>query len=933
MESAEGGLPTGTVSFLFTDLESSSRLWEEHPEAMKAALARHDALLREAVEAHGGHVVKTTGDGVHTVFATARDAIGAGVAGQRALAAEPWNVTGPLRVRMGIHSGEAEHREGDYYGTALNRAARLTSVASGGQIVVSQATAELLIDDLPGIGLVDLGEHDLKGLRRRETLYLVTAPGLDVPAPLNRQPDASIGPRNSLIGRADALARVEAALALPGLVTIVGPGGIGKTRLLHEAAERLHDEFSRTWNVDLVGARDGAAIESALQIALLSHRASMTAPPDLHYDDVTTQVVSAVGSRRALLAIDNCEQVADAVSAIVARLLARCRGLSVLATSREPLAVPDGRVVPLGPLALPAVGAEVDVDVLGNVESVRLLLDRVRDAGGELRITPATAEPLAQICVQLDGIPLALELAAARLTTTTPGELLARLSRQLDLLKARTHDPRHRTLHSAIDWSYQLLDQAEQKLLRRLGVFIGGFPLDAAEEVCCDTNDGLLPTADDVYLNLTELIAKSLVVFEPEKGRYRLLEPIRQFAHGQFERSQEAHALGQRHARWILRYSRATLAAVLTGDNVAVVRFSPDLDNAHRALDWLHRTGDDKTFLQIVAALGYIWFQTDWRRGRAATSIAVELVTTASPRLRAAILLSRGTVEQRAYDSFYDSARWLTEARSIYATTGDTLGLAWTTFFLGRATKWESEHPDRSSKLFLEAVALFRKLDQPIGEAWSLVNLAGETRARGDLDLAQHYLEQALKTTHTAGLTWVKANVLSELAVTTLERGDIDRARSQVREGIELQRQTGDAWNLTGILTQAAWVEIGAEQFDAAEALLNDALRTGIATDDEFQLAQGLLSLAVLSFKQADFRRARELLAGTGWDLDPPRVVQSHRNSGIARALDLLRPICTEDYEDAASDGRARGVLGTARAVVSASGHLSLTNSRADRRR
>jgi predicted ATPase/class 3 adenylate cyclase len=911
------GLPTGTVTFLFTDLESSSRLWEEHPEAMKAALARHDAILREAVEAHGGYVVKTTGDGVHAVFTAARDAIGAGVAGQRVLAAEAWGVTGPLRVRMGIHSGEAEHRGGDYYGTALNRAARLTSVGSGGQIVVSQATADLVIDDLPGIGLVDLGEHDLKGLRRRETLYLVTAPGLDVVAPLDRQPDVPVGPRNSLVGRADALAQLEAALARPGLVTIVGPGGIGKTRLLHEVAGRLSDQFSRTWIVDLVGARDGAAIESGLQSALLSHRASMTAPPDVQYEDVTAQVASAVGSRRVLLAVDNCEQVADAVAAILGRLLARCRGLSVLATSREPLAVADGRVVPLDPLEVPAVGAEGDVDVLGNVESIRLVLDRVRDAGGELRVTPATAESLAQICVRLDGIPLALELAAARLTTTTPTELLARLSRQLEVLEARTHDPRHRTLYRAIDWSYQLLDQAEQKLLRRLGVFIGGFSLEAAEEVCCDTDGGLLATADDVYSNLAELVAKSLVVFEPERGRYRLLEPIRLFAHGQLERFHEAHDLGQRHARWILRYSRETLAIVITGDNAAVVRFSPDLDNAHSALAWLHRTGDNKTYLQIVAALGYIWFQTDWRRGRAATAIAVELATAASPRLRAAVLLSRGIVEQRAYDSFYDSAQWLTEAGSIYGTIGDTLGLAWTTFFLGRATKWETEQPDRASTLFLEAAALFRELNLPIGEAWSLVTLAAETRARGDLDLAQHYLEQVLKTTHTAGLTWVKANVLTELAVTTLDRSDIERARSLAREGIELQRETDDLWNLTGMLTQAAWIEIAADQFEAAEALLKDALHTGIAADDEFQLAQGLLCHAVLSFKQADYRRARELAAATGWDLDPPLVVESHPNSGIVRALDLLRPICTEPYEEAARDGRARGVLATARAVVS----------------
>jgi predicted ATPase len=252
------------------------------------------------------------------------------------------------------------------------------------------------------------------------------------------------------------------------------------------------------------------------------------------------------------------------------------------------------------------------------------------------------------------------------------------------LLKGRARDPRHQTLHRAIDWSYQLLDQAEQSLLRRLGVFIGGFSLEVAEEVCCDTDGGLLATADDVYSNLAELVAKSLVVFEPEKGRYRLLEPIRQFAHGQLEGTQEAQDLGQRHARWILRYSRQTLAAVLTGDNAAAVRFSLDLDNAHSALDWLHRTGDNKTYLQIVAALGYVWFQTDWRRGRAATAIAVELATTSSPRLRAAVLLSRGMVELRAAESSYDSARWLTEARSIYGAIGDTLGLAWTTFFLVR---------------------------------------------------------------------------------------------------------------------------------------------------------------------------------------------------------------------------------------------------------
>jgi predicted ATPase/class 3 adenylate cyclase len=926
-------LPTGTVTFLFTDLEGSTPLWDQHPEAMKDALARHDAILGEAVAAHRGHVIKTTGDGVHAVFDTARDAVGAAVAGQRVLAEQRWGVTGPLRVRMGIHTGEAQLRDGDYYGTVLNRAARLTSVASGAQIVVSQVTADLLVDDLPGVALVDVGEHELKGLHRPETLYLVAAPGLDATT-VPRPPDRAVGQRNSLVGRVEVLARLEESLARPGLVTVVGPGGIGKTRVLHEMTGRLGDEFSRTWVVDLVGARDGPAIESAVQAAMLPQRASTTGLPDIESPDFTAQVVSVVGSRRVLLAVDNCEHIVDAVSGILGGLLARCPGLSILATSREPLAVAGGRVIRLGPLELPPVGTGLDVEALGEAESVRLVLDRVRDAGGELRITPATAESLAEICLQLDGIPLALELAAARLTMTTPAELLGRLSRQLDVLKSRSQDERHRTLHSAIDWSYQLLDETEQTLLRRLGIFVGGFSLEAAEEVCSGTEDEPPATADDIYLTLVELVSKSLVVFDQENGRYRLLEPIRLFAFDQLERSHQDNALSARHAQWILHYSRAALAHVLTGGSTELgpgspvltggstaagpgspVAFRADLDNAHSALDWLHHTGDNKTFQQIVAALGTIWFMTDWRRGQEPTAIAVEMAANSSPRLRAAVLLSRGMVELRAAN-FDESTRCLTEARSAFAALGDTLGLAWSTFFLAMSFGWASAQPEQVDALWLEAASLFRELEMPVGEAWSLINLTTMAYMRGDLELSQHYFDQVVETTDSAAMTWVQGGLVAHRAQMTLEGGDIDQARREIQEGIALMRDTGDHWNLPWMIVEAAWIEIAAEQFDRAEALSKDALREALEYENVLHVSEALVYLAVVSFKRGDDRHARELVAASGWDLDPPFVLQNYPNSAIARALDLLHPIF-DRHEDAARDGRALGAFDEARAITS----------------
>jgi predicted ATPase/DNA-binding SARP family transcriptional activator len=734
--------------------------------------------------------------------------------------------------------------------------------------------------------------------------------GLGVDAPGQTTSEVAAGPRSTLIGRADVLARIKDALDQPGLVTLVGPGGIGKTRLLEEACARFGDRFERVWPVDLVAVRERAGLEDALAEALLPAPDPMMRPSDDGSGvDVLAEVESQIARRRSLLALDNCEQLLDFLPEVIQRLLRRAPGLAVLATSREPLGARREVVVPIVPLDLPSGDALADPRRLAQVESVHLLVARARERGAVIMVTTETAEDIGSICRQLDGIPLALELAAARLASTSLRDLAARLPRQLELLVARDTDARHRTLRNAIDWSYRLLEPAQQVLLQRLGIFVGGFTLEAAEDVCTEDVHGELSSGDAVYLNLADLVAKSLVVFSRDQDRYRMLEPIRQFARSLLEEMAEFSTIAARHARWVLNNARATLAAQVSGDTAAGDRFQVELDNAHAALDWLDDSGNDRGFLQLVATLGYTWFQTDWRRGRIAAQRAVNLEAHASPRLRAAVLLSRGMVEQRC--DFERSAIWLQEARSIYQELSDATGLAWSTFFLGRAY----EHEDGGMEPFmLEAIDRFHALGLTVGEGWALVNLGVDANVRGRLDVAQEYLERALALAKQSGQKAFLGVVVAELGTNALERGDAQKGCELLRQAITLQEKDGDRWNFVGLLSQAAWAEIVAENIDKAEEFALRAARIGLDIDDEWQLGEALLVLAVACAERGDETLARMLLAATGWDIAPPAHLVSREGTVFSLALRRLSELlpAAPDTVDA-TEARARGTAETAR--------------------
>jgi predicted ATPase/class 3 adenylate cyclase len=598
-------LPSGTVTFLFTDLESSTRLWEQQPEAMRAALSRHDEILRGAVERHGGHVVKTTGDGVHAAFRTARDALGAAAAGQVELADADWGSTGPLRVRMGIHTGEAHLREGDYYGATLNRAARLTGVAHGGQVVCSQATADLARDAMSeGMVLADLGEHRLRDLSRPERIFQIHAPGLDTDfgplASLDAFPGNLPSQVSSFIGRDGELAQVASALGAARVVTLTGVGGVGKTRLAMQVAAELLPEFSGgAWLVELGGVVSGEVVDEQLA-EVLGVRSGPNQP-------LRAALVGFLRSRQTLVVLDNCEHLVEAVAELVEELSEGCPRLRLLATSREGLAVRGEHVVPVPVLSMPSDTADQE----RRSEAAELFVERAREVQPSFELTADNRVTVMRLCRRLDGLPLAIELAAARTRSLSPTEILAHLDRRFRLLTGgrRTAVKRQQTLQNAIDWSFDLLESDEQALLRRLGVFAGSFDLAAVESVAAGEEVDPLDVTDLI----DRLVDKSLLVADTSgtSARYQLLETIRDYAWDRLRDAGEIESTSWRFAQHCLGFAEAAGDGLCSPDELRwSQRIETEIDNLRAALSWAINTGEVDIALRLIAALelpGFRW--------------------------------------------------------------------------------------------------------------------------------------------------------------------------------------------------------------------------------------------------------------------------------------------------------------------------------------
>ena len=571
--------PSGVVTFLFTDIEGSTRRWEVDAAAMRVALVAHDEVLRSSIEAHDGYVFSHTGDGVAAAFASPRSAVDAAVVAQREL---------ELPVRMGIATGEAELRDGDYFGTVLNRAARVMAAGHGGQILVADSTATLLT----GVDLLDLGSRRLRDLPIPVGMFQVRAPDLRTDFPPLRALDVSLGnlqPQlTSFIGREHEVAEVQAALRTHRLVTLTGVGGVGKTRLSTEVAARLADEFpDGVWFFELAAVADPTAVPDAVAAVL-----NITQQPGI---SVAESVAAALEGRVRLLVFDNCEHVRDAAGDLIEAVLAHSATVKVLATSREGLGVADEQVWPVPSL-----------DLSGGIDSaaVNLFVERAQSVAPRfLMPTPGEPGAVVEICRRLDGIPLAIELAASRMASMTASEVRDRLDDRFRLLVgSRRGLERHHTLRHAVAWSYDHLDDAEKKLLERCSVFAGGFDLQSACAVA---------GFDDDYaaLNLLDaLVRKSLLVADrsSRRTRFSMLETIRQFAEGQLVAGGEDTEVRTAHARYFAGRETDVLALWDSPrQREAYTWFTAELANLRTAFRWAadHQDLDDAATIATYAAL------------------------------------------------------------------------------------------------------------------------------------------------------------------------------------------------------------------------------------------------------------------------------------------------------------------------------------------
>ncbi len=870
--------PTGTVTFLFTDIEGSSRLWEQQPDAMRPALARHDALIRSSVEQHHGYVVKTTGDGIHAAFATAPQALAAVLSAQRALWDEPWGPQIPISVRMGLHTGSAEGRDGDYYGGALNRAARLMAAGHGGQVLLSAATQELARDHLPdGASLRDLGEHRFKDLGRSEQVFQLLHPALPAEFPPLKSLDNPALPNNlpqqttSFIGREKQVEEVKDLLGRTRLLTLTGAGGSGKTRLsLQAAADLLDGEGDGVWLVELAALADPALVPQAVADVLGVKEQSGKA--------IQASLVEWLRPKRLLLILDNCEHLVSACASLAAGLLRACPDVHLLASSREALNVSGEQAYRVPSLSLPDPKQTQTAESLSRYEAVRLFTARAKAVRPAFIVTDANAPAVAGICRRLDGIPLAIEMAAARVRALSVEEINVRMDRQFHLLTGgtRTALPRQQTLRALIDWSYDLLTGNEKALLRRLSVFAGGWTLSAAERVC--SGEGVEDS--EVLDLLTGLVDKSLVVYEEgddDVGRYRLLETVRQYARDRLKESGETEAVCSRSASWFLGLAEEA-EPHLTGAEQAswLRRLETEHDNLRASLSWHEQTseqsaGDAEDGLRFAGALWRFWWvRGHYSEGRQWLGQALARATTeaggrdgATGREassgRAKALNGAGYLASQQGDAAAARAL-LEESLTLHRRLGDQWGIAFSINTLGDIAIGQGDHVGGRA-LLEKGLTLRRQVGDRWGIAYSLSILGDVATFQGDLARARALYEESLAIRRQMGHQTGIAYALFGLGRVARIQDDLAGARTLYEEGLTLWRQVGHQSGIADSLISLGDVAIRQGDLARAQALYEESLEFFRQVGDRGSVAFSLTRLGDLASLKGDYAAAWTLLA------------------------------------------------------------------------
>jgi predicted ATPase/class 3 adenylate cyclase len=875
--------PTGTVTFLFTDIEGSTRLLQELGDDWAGVLHDQRRLIRSVIAANNGIELGTEGDSFFVVFASAADATQAVVSAQHALAAHAWTGSKPVRVRMGLHTGEARRVGDDYVGLDVHRAARIAACGHGGQVVISDSVYALVVAALPaGVSMRDLGEHRLKDLPRPEHLYQLEIEGLPTEFPPLKTLDVRKNnlplQLTSFLGRTAELAELKELLAGGRLISLVGTGGIGKTRLAIELATEVLEEFGYVWLAELAPISDPDLVAATLMTAIDVREQAGRTPIDA--------LIDYFAPKSALVILDNCEHLVEPCAILAESLLEACPRLKIIATSREHLGVPGEASWRVPSLPVPDPARLPALEQVAESAAVALFVDRATAASPSFQLTNENAPLVVQVCKRLDGIPLAIELAAKRLSLLALPQMITRLNDRFRLLTGggRTALPRQQTLRAAIDWSHELLAESERTLLRRVSVFAGGFSLELAEEICAWAP---LDAADMLDL-LGTLVSKSLVVYETG-SRYRMLETIREYA---VERARTAAEDGELETRHRTRFLALAEEADHELHGPAQLRWFDLIDteiaNVRAAFDSCLAHEDAQAALRIAAGLGLYWRargRFTEGRGLLERGLAPKLAVPATLRARALAWASYLAIYQGAYTQAQIRGE---ESLNLYSAAGDGWGMGFALQVLGAVALNQDDYPS-AARLEQESVRYLRQTGDTDGLGLSYVYLGVVALRRGEYPSAMGMLEQALLNFREVGDMRRVSIALRLMGEVELCQGHYTPATTLLDESLALVREANDRVDLgltVYLLGQAARA---AENFPRAKELFDESLAVAQEFNDTLSAGLALCELATVARQMGDADGAIALVGQSLSTLDP------REKFGIVACLHALAMVASQE--------------------------------------
>ncbi|HSL31720.1 MAG TPA: tetratricopeptide repeat protein [Anaerolineales bacterium] len=853
-------LPSGTVTFLFTDIEGSTRLLQQLEEKFAILDADHERILRQACEAHRGTVLDIHGDAFFVVFPGALDAVRAVAHAQRELAAHQWIDGVSVRVRMGLHTGEPQMSSSGYMGMDVHRAARIAAAGHGGQVLISQTTYDLVKSEMPeGVTLRDLGEHRLKDLRQPKHLYQLVITGLPADFPplksLNVPSNNLPTQLTSFIGRETELAEIKQILNSHRLVTLTGPGGSGKTRLALQIGNDVLQQFQEgVVFVPLAPVTDPRLVPSTI--------AQTLDVAEVAGQSVVDVLKSHLQNKSLLLVLDNFEQVTSAAP-VVSDLLAACSKLKILVTSREILRVYGEKVYPVPPLGLPDLKKLPPLDSLSQYTSIRLFLQRAQAVKPDFQITDENASSVAEICHRLDGLPLAIELAAARIRLLPPRTMLSRLERRLEFLTGGARDlpARQQTLRHAITWSYDLLAEDEQKAFRRLSVFVGGCTIGAIEAIFGEEVGGVF-----VLDQIGSLLDKSLIreVEGPTgEARFMMLELLREFGLEQLQASGEEQAIRRRHTNFYLALAEEAEARLESGEQAHWIHsMEQEHDNLRAALEWT-RTAEDMSehCLRLAGALGLFWETRGYfSEGRERLSAILAMETAQLRTSARARLLARAAELAYRQSDYAATVEYAEESLGIYREINDWQGTASMLIKLGNAATEAGDYA-AATEYLNEALTIWRERGDRRGTARALISLGWAALKPGDHQLARARLEEALTLSRELKDTRSMGFELSGLGEIALRQGEYARAKQLLEESLGLRQQLGNKWGIGVSAGTLGWVAIREGNWKQAMDWLAESLEVRQEIGDKGGCAWCLERLAEIAMAQQNPEKALRLLS------------------------------------------------------------------------